>query len=169
MLPHNSTCECGTIDSERVWVSCLWCTEPHHGGRPRGQTRWCRCQCHWLTTLPEAVGRDATGICWGCMAEFCSGAYSDVYRLDRIYWLLDKTNTVMRRHVDRATEYGTTVEVHRPTHTWGDEDPGRPNKASEKGLGTLQYFSGVEESHCGCSHVGSMPCLGQNTDMFANG
>ena len=124
MIPHNSPCECGTVDSERVWVSCLWCTEPHHGGRPRGQARWCRCQCHWLMTLPEAIGRDATGICWGCMAEFCSGAYSDVYRLDRIYWLLDKTTTVMRRHIDRATEFGATVEVHRPTHTWGDEDPG---------------------------------------------
>ena len=124
MIPHNSPCECGIVDSERVWVSCLWCAEPHHGGRPRGVTRWCRCQCHWLMALPEAIGRDATGICWGCMAEFCSGPYDDIYRLEKIYWLFDKVTAVMRRHIDRATEQGTTMELHRPTHTWGNEDPG---------------------------------------------
>ena len=124
MLTYNNPCECDTSGSDRVWVSCLWCEEPHHGGRPRGQTQWCRCQCHWLLATPGVPGGEVRGICWGCMAEFCSGSYTDVYRLEKIHWLLDKATTNCRQHIDRVVGSGSTVEIHRPTYTWGDEDTG---------------------------------------------
>ena len=124
MLTYNNPCECDTSGSDRVWVSCLWCEEPHHGGRPRGQTQWCRCQCHWLLATPGVPGGEVRGICWGCMAEFCSGSYTDVYRLEKIHWLLDKATTNCRQHIDRVVGSGSTVEIHRLTRTWGDEDTG---------------------------------------------
>ena len=123
MVTHNNPCECDTSSDERVWVSCLWCEEPHHGGRPRGQTQWCRCQCHWLMATPEVPGREVRGICWGCMAEFCSGSYTDLYRLEKIGRLLDKATTNCRRHIGRVVGSGSTAEGHRPTYTGGDEDP----------------------------------------------
>ena len=104
----------------------MWCTTPHHGGRPRGQAQWCRCQCHWLITsgATEDPNNGTLGICWGCMAEFNSGPYSDVYRLEKIYRLLDRTTTLRRRHADRVVYGSATVEIRRPSHTWGDDDPG---------------------------------------------
>ena len=123
MVSHNNICECNTMGRERMLVSCLWCYAPHQGGNPRGQTEWCRCQCHWLMILPNGPCRNTLGICWGCMAGFCSGAYDDAYKLDRLRRLLDRITVTMRRQIELASRRGTTEEVRRPAHGWGGEGP----------------------------------------------
>ncbi len=129
---YNNPCVCDEVGNRRVWVTCMWCTTPHHGGRPRRQAQWCRCQCHWLITsgATEDPDNGTLGICWGCMAEFNSGPYSDVYRLEKIYRLLDRTTTLRRRHIERVVYRGTTVEQRRPDRTWANEDPGIGNSST---------------------------------------
>ena len=129
---YNNPCVCDEVGNRRVWVTCMWCTTPHHGGRPSRQAQWCRCQCHWLITSGAAEDPDNStlGICWGCMAEFNSGPYSDVYRLEKIYRLLDRTTVLRRRHIERVVYRGTTVEQRRPSRTWANEDPGIGNSST---------------------------------------
>ena len=129
---YNNPCVCDDVGNRRVWVTCMWCTTPHHSGRPRRQAQWCRCQCHWLITsgATEDPNNGTLGICWGCMAEFISGPYSDVYRLEKIYRLLDRTTTLRRRHIERVVYRSTTVEQRRPDRSWANEDPGIGNSST---------------------------------------
>ena len=129
---YNNPCVCDDVGNRWVGVTCMWCTTPHHGGRPRRQAQWCRCQCHWLITsgATEDPNNGTLGICWGCMAEFTSGPYSDVYRLEKIYRLLDRTTTLRRRHIERVVYRSTTVEQRRPDRTWANEDPGIGNSST---------------------------------------